>query len=113
MILDRIIDTKKEEVAALKKTVSLYGLREAITGLPPCRDFRGAISTGDCSIIAEVKCASPSRGRMVEHLKDYPTTNLAPWQLLHRGRNTNKKKKIPAHAIEKLLTKRPGYANSN
>lgn len=67
MILDKIVETKKEEVAALKKTVSLYGLREAITGLPPCRDFRGAISTGDCSIIAEVKCASPSRGRMVEH----------------------------------------------
>ena len=30
------------------------------------------------------------RGRQVEHIKDYPTTNLAPWELLHRNRNTNK-----------------------
>jgi choline dehydrogenase-like flavoprotein len=26
------------------------------------------------------------RGRMVEHVKDYPTTNMDPWQLKHRGR---------------------------
>jgi choline dehydrogenase-like flavoprotein len=25
------------------------------------------------------------RGRNVEHIKDYPTANLAPWQLPHRG----------------------------
>ena len=24
------------------------------------------------------------RGRNVEHIKDYPTANLAPWQLDHR-----------------------------
>lgn len=28
------------------------------------------------------------RGRQVEHLKDYPTTNLAPWELAHRNRMT-------------------------
>lgn len=28
------------------------------------------------------------RGRQVEHLKDYPTTNLAPWELTHRNRVT-------------------------
>ncbi len=32
------------------------------------------------------------RGRKVEHIKDYPTTNLAPWELLHRNTNTNKLK---------------------
>jgi choline dehydrogenase-like flavoprotein len=26
----------------------------------------------------------------VAHIKDYPTTNLAPWELLHRNRNTKK-----------------------
>ncbi|MCU0379764.1 MAG: GMC family oxidoreductase [Chitinophagaceae bacterium] len=26
------------------------------------------------------------RGRMVEHVKDYPTTNMDPWQFKHRGR---------------------------
>ncbi len=30
------------------------------------------------------------RGRDVQHIKDYPTTNLAPWELLHRNRATKK-----------------------
>src|ERR1044071_7585305 len=30
------------------------------------------------------------RGRNVEHIKDYPTTNLAPWQFPHRGQLTHK-----------------------
>jgi choline dehydrogenase-like flavoprotein len=30
------------------------------------------------------------RGRNVEHIKDYPTANLTPWQLPHRGRLTRK-----------------------
>ncbi|MEM9833484.1 MAG: GMC family oxidoreductase [Bacteroidota bacterium] len=25
------------------------------------------------------------RGRMVEHIKDYPTTNMMPWEFTHRG----------------------------
>ncbi|MDX2048807.1 MAG: GMC family oxidoreductase [Chitinophagaceae bacterium] len=32
------------------------------------------------------------RGRNVEHLKDYPTTNMAPWELLHRNRHSKKQK---------------------
>ncbi|MFZ8961724.1 MAG: GMC family oxidoreductase N-terminal domain-containing protein, partial [Flavobacteriaceae bacterium] len=30
------------------------------------------------------------RGPNVEHLKDYPTTNLQPWELPHRGQLTSK-----------------------
>jgi indole-3-glycerol phosphate synthase len=67
MILDKIIETKKEEVARLKKETSLERLRDAIGGLEPCRNFRAAVGGKDCAIIAEVKCASPSRGRMVKH----------------------------------------------
>jgi len=67
MILDRIIETKKEEVVALKKLATISDLRDAIAGFPPCRDFNAAISRKDCAIIAEVKCASPSRGRLVEN----------------------------------------------
>ncbi len=66
MILDKIVETKKEEVAALKKVTSVEALEEVIGGLEPCRNFRKAISVADCSIIAEVKCASPSRGRFLE-----------------------------------------------
>ena len=67
MILDKIIETKKEEVARLKKTTTVFALRDTIAGLAPCRDFRAAVSGKDCAIIAEVKCASPSRGRLVEN----------------------------------------------
>jgi len=69
MILDKIIETKKEEVARLKQTTSVSALQNTIAGLPACRDFRAAISGRACSIIAEVKCASPSRGRLVEYFE--------------------------------------------
>ena len=65
MILDKIIETKKEEVAQLKKQTTVSALEKTIARLEPCRDFRQAVSSGDCNIIAEVKCASPSRGRLV------------------------------------------------
>ena len=65
MILDKIIETKKEEVEQLKRETTEVRLRETIAGLEPCRNFRQAISSEDCNIIAEVKCASPSRGRFV------------------------------------------------
>jgi len=65
MILDKIIETKKEEVTQLKKETSLVQLREKIAGLTPCRDFAKALKATPCNIIAEVKCASPSRGRLV------------------------------------------------
>lgn len=65
MILDKIIETKKAEVALLKKETSLAQLREKIAGLESCRDFTQALRSTSCNIIAEVKCASPSRGRLV------------------------------------------------
>jgi indole-3-glycerol phosphate synthase len=74
MILDKIIETKKEEVAQLKKTTSVSILNDTISGLSPCRDFRAAICREDCAIIAEVKCASPSRGRLV---KDFDPLSIA------------------------------------
>jgi indole-3-glycerol phosphate synthase len=66
-ILDKIIETKKEEVARLKKETTVEQLWEIIAGLEPCRDFRRALRSGSCNIIAEVKCASPSRGRLIEN----------------------------------------------
>ena len=67
MILDRIIETKKEEVALLKKSRKATDFEEMIAKLSPCRDFRQAVGGGTCAIISEVKCASPSRGRLVEN----------------------------------------------
>lgn len=64
-ILDKIIETKKAEVAQLRKETSKAQLQKQLAGLAPCRDFKKALTSSDCNIIAEVKCASPSRGRLV------------------------------------------------
>jgi indole-3-glycerol phosphate synthase len=65
MILDKIIETKKEEVEQLKKQTSVSALEKTIALFEPCRDFQQALISEDCNIIAEVKCASPSRGRFI------------------------------------------------
>jgi len=66
MILDKIIKTKIEEVTQLKHTLPLTDLKKSVKELLPCRDFKAALSGQVCAIIAEVKCASPSRGRLIE-----------------------------------------------
>lgn len=50
----------------LNKATTLSTLKSAIMDLPVCRDFRTAINGKACAIIAEVKSASPSRGKLVE-----------------------------------------------
>lgn len=67
MILDRIITVKREEIARLKHSKPVSELKRIIRDLPPTRDFRNALSGGDCSIIAEIKRSSPSRGRLREN----------------------------------------------
>ncbi len=63
MILDTIVEKKKEEVARLKKNVSESALRERLAGNPPSRDFAQSLRmAGGPRIIAEVKKASPSEG---------------------------------------------------
>jgi choline dehydrogenase-like flavoprotein len=48
------------------------------------------------------------RGRKVEHNKDYPTSQLAPWELPHRGNITDQfKKENP------LITKSAGFGEDN
>jgi choline dehydrogenase-like flavoprotein len=48
------------------------------------------------------------RGRKVEHIKDYPTANKAPWELKHRGAlTTTFKKENP------LITKSAGFGEDN
>ncbi|NQU03031.1 MAG: indole-3-glycerol phosphate synthase TrpC [Syntrophaceae bacterium] len=66
MILDRIIKVKRREVDYLRESTSLEALKKAVRYLPAPRDFRKAISGRDCSIIAEVKRNSPSKGRIRE-----------------------------------------------
>jgi indole-3-glycerol phosphate synthase len=62
MILDKIVENKKREVADRKAAKPLIELERMIAGMPPTRDFAKAIRVEECAIIAEVKRRSPSRG---------------------------------------------------
>ena len=65
-ILDRILETKRAEVAALKGTRSRTAREwmEQCEDLPPTRGFKAALAAAapDVALIAEVKKASPSKG---------------------------------------------------
>ena len=62
-ILDRIVATKREEVARAKAAASEGELRRRAAAAPPVRDFLGALRrAGPIRLIAEVKKASPSAG---------------------------------------------------
>ncbi len=74
MILDQIIATKKKEVARLKRVRPLPELERMARDLPPARDFMGALAGRDCSIIAEIKQRSPSKGRL---RKDFDPEEIA------------------------------------
>lgn len=62
MFLDKILSTKKEEVAHLKRIKPLSELKRSIGDLPLPRNFSAALSGNDTSIIAEIKKRSPSKG---------------------------------------------------
>jgi indole-3-glycerol phosphate synthase len=61
-ILDKIISTKKREVARHKETVSLSSLLECIARRQAPLAFAKAIKGDGIKLIAEVKKASPSKG---------------------------------------------------
>ncbi len=62
-ILDRILATKRQEVARAKATVPEGEVRRRAAEAPPPRDLAAALRPkGSIRLIAEVKKASPSRG---------------------------------------------------
>src|SRR3972149_5826584 len=72
MILDEIIESKKQSLEIAKEEYPLEGLKERLITFPPARDFEAAISYGDgkkhrIRIIAEMKRASPSKGMIREY----------------------------------------------
>jgi len=66
MILDKIIEVKKDEVAHLKRARPLQKLKHAVADLPSPRNFLEAIIGRECAIIAEIKRRSPSKGMLRE-----------------------------------------------
>jgi len=62
-ILDKIVATKREEIAAAQAARPLDELRSMLCDSPPVRDFFAALTGGPpIRLIAEVKKASPSKG---------------------------------------------------
>lgn len=66
-ILDKIVATKRTEIAAAKSARPIDQLRAQLSQAPPVRDFLAAITApGPIKLIAEVKKASPSAGLIRE-----------------------------------------------
>lgn len=65
-ILKKIVEVKREEVAAARKKKSLEAMRDDALSRVLTRDFvgalRGRIANGQSAVIAEIKKASPSKG---------------------------------------------------
>jgi indole-3-glycerol phosphate synthase len=65
-VLERILATKREEVAKAARAVPLEAIRREAGAAAPGRDFAGALraraAAGRPAVIAEIKKASPSRG---------------------------------------------------
>ncbi len=60
-ILDEIIASKHQEIAAARRRMPLVELEAQAAEAPPVRDFRAALAgPGPIQLIAEVKKASPS-----------------------------------------------------
>ncbi len=75
MILDEILQNKRIEVEKAKRSRSLNLLSSKIENVRPPRDFHKSIkSSGKVKIIAEIKCASPSKGVLRE---DFNPTHIA------------------------------------
>ncbi len=76
-ILDKILKTKRKEVADLHKNADLAFLAAQVEQAPPVRDFFSALAKPPrrgVNLIAEIKKASPSKGLI---RKDFDPVSLA------------------------------------
>ena len=61
-ILDRILESRRAAIAALKSSGAEAGLRQSVAAAPAPRDFRQALRRTGVALIAECKERSPSGG---------------------------------------------------
>lgn len=72
-ILNKILATKAEEIAAAQAKLPLSEVQKLAAQQPPARDFvaaiRNKIAAGKAAVIAEIKKASPSKGVIREDFR--------------------------------------------
>jgi len=76
-VLEDILSTKRVEIESAKKRLPLEGLQRKIRDLPKCRNFYRTLTRRHprgVNVIAEIKRASPSAGRIRE---DFDPEGLA------------------------------------
>lgn len=61
-VLDRILESRRAEVARRKNVLPETALKYGVNAAAPVRDFAVALSRDALNVIAELKPASPSRG---------------------------------------------------
>jgi indole-3-glycerol phosphate synthase len=62
-VLDRIVETKRQEIEAARARLPVAELERRLADAPPARGFAAALrAPGEVRVIAEVKKASPSAG---------------------------------------------------
>ncbi len=86
-ILQKILATKAQEVAAAKQLIPLETIKQQALAMPKPRGFIAAIqakhAAGEPAIIAEIKKASPSKGLIradfnpAQHAQDYQIAGAA------------------------------------
>ena len=64
--LEKILEHKRSEIVRLQRPEARRRIESALQQAPAVRDFPGSLAGAGLRIIAEVKRASPSRGRLVE-----------------------------------------------
>ena len=105
-ILNKIVQTKHEEVTLRKRAVSLEAVRADAQSRVMTRDFEGAlrrkIAAGQAAVIAEVKKASPSKGLLRE---DFIPADIAQSYAFGNG-------KVSAACLS-VLTDQPYFQGSN
>jgi indole-3-glycerol phosphate synthase len=65
-VLDDILVGVREDLAEREQALPLSAVKRTVTDLPPVRDAMAALSGPGVAVIAEVKRASPSAGRLAD-----------------------------------------------
>lgn len=91
-ILKKILARKAEEVSERSNRISMRELGARVESMPAPRPFaealRARVSTGGAAVIAEIKCASPSRGVLRKNFdpgaiaRDYEASGAAALSVL-------------------------------